>query len=72
MTKGPTMKDAIESGNGTLHGAIDYWQKRALDAEAELEAFQSADETTRKLADNYMALTCQTKDRDWETGPLIL
>jgi hypothetical protein len=26
---GPTMDDAIAAGNGTLHGAIDYWQERA-------------------------------------------
>lgn len=25
----PTMSDAIAAGDGTLHGAIDYWQQRA-------------------------------------------
>jgi hypothetical protein len=30
----PTMADAIAAGDGTLHGAIDYWQERALKAEA--------------------------------------
>lgn len=30
----PTMADAIAAGDGTLHGAIDYWQARALKAEA--------------------------------------
>ena len=34
QTTVPTMDDAIAAGNGTLHGAIDYWQKRALDAES--------------------------------------
>ena len=29
----PTMADAIAAGDGTLHGAIDYWQQRALKAE---------------------------------------
>lgn len=29
-----TMDDAIAAGDGTLHGAIDYWQQRALKAEA--------------------------------------
>ena len=29
----PTMADAIAAGDGTLHGAIDYWQERALKAE---------------------------------------
>lgn len=28
--------EAVASGDGTLHGAIDYWQKRALEAEAKL------------------------------------
>lgn len=31
----PTLDDAIAAGDGTLHGAIDYWQKRALKAEAQ-------------------------------------
>ena len=30
---GPTMDDAIAAGDGTLHGAIDHWMNRALDAE---------------------------------------
>ena len=29
----PTMDDAIAAGDGTLHGAIDHWMNRALDAE---------------------------------------
>ena len=32
----PTMADALAAGDGTLHGAIDYWQQRALAAEAQL------------------------------------
>lgn len=32
--------EAIAAGDGTLHGAIDYWQERALKAEA--DAFQMA------------------------------
>lgn len=30
----PTMSDAIAAGDSTLHGAVDYWQQRALRAEA--------------------------------------
>lgn len=30
---GPTMADALAAGDGTLHGAIDYWQQRAQAAE---------------------------------------
>jgi hypothetical protein len=33
-----TLDDAIAAGDGTLHGAIDYWQERALKAEAERDA----------------------------------
>ena len=29
----PTMADALAAGDGTLHGAVDYWQQRALKAE---------------------------------------
>lgn len=35
-----TMDDALAAGDGTLHGAIDHWQERALRAEAELAARQ--------------------------------
>lgn len=31
---------AIAAGDGTLHGAIDHWQERALAAEAKLAAQQ--------------------------------
>ena len=30
------MDEAIAAGDGTLHGALDYWQERALKAEARL------------------------------------
>lgn len=33
----PTMADALAAGDGTLHGAIDHWQERALRAEAALK-----------------------------------
>ncbi len=35
-----TMDDALAAGDGTLHGAVDHWQERALRAEAELAARQ--------------------------------
>jgi hypothetical protein len=35
------MDDAIAAGNGTLHGAIDYWQARAEKAEAERDALRA-------------------------------
>lgn len=31
------MADALAAGDGTLHGAIDHWQRRATEAEALLE-----------------------------------
>jgi len=70
--KNVTMQDAIDAGNGTLHGAIDYWQKRALNAEIELEAFQCADETTRKLANNYIELTCTESNTCTKCGKTVL
>ncbi|WP_372483807.1 hypothetical protein AB9H29_12215 [Stenotrophomonas sepilia] len=39
-----TMDDALAAGDGTLHGAIDHWQGRALRAEAELAARQPVGE----------------------------
>lgn len=37
----PTMSDALAAGDGTLHGAIDYWQERALKAEEALKKEKS-------------------------------
>jgi hypothetical protein len=37
-----TLDDAIAAGDGTLHGAIDHWQERALKAEAERDAARDA------------------------------
>jgi hypothetical protein len=46
----PTMEDALAAGDGTLHGAIDYWQGRALKAEAALASPQvQGGEVTTKL-----------------------
>ncbi len=36
------LMDAIAAGDGTLHGAIDYWHERALMAEAERNAAVNA------------------------------
>ena len=38
ITQPEAPADAIAAGDGTLHGAIDYWQKRAEEAEAIREA----------------------------------
>jgi hypothetical protein len=56
-SKVPTMEDALAAGDGTLHGAIDYWQNRALAA----EAARDVDETNKVLADNYLKLTAASK-----------
>lgn len=37
----PTLADAIAAGDGTLHGAIDYWHSRAIRAEAERERLRA-------------------------------
>lgn len=42
-----TMDDAIAAGDGTLNGAIDYWQCRALAAEAKLSEPAADDERER-------------------------
>jgi hypothetical protein len=57
---GPTMADAIAAGDGTLHGAIDYWQGRALAA----EAARDVDETNKVLADNYLRATAHHQGAD--------
>lgn len=46
-----TMDDALAAGDGTLHGAIDHWQERALRAEAELAARQPVGEPFGYCAD---------------------
>ena len=38
----PTMRDAIDAGDGTLHGTIEHLQARALRAERELAAYKQA------------------------------
>lgn len=43
------LDDAIAAGDGTLHGAIDHWQNRALKAEADLAAAQPVLESTQDL-----------------------
>lgn len=45
----PTLADAIAAGDGTLHGAIDYWHSRAIRAEAERDALQADAERYRWL-----------------------
>ena len=37
----PTMSDAIAAGDGTLHGAIDYWQQRASEDGRRIDAWAS-------------------------------
>ena len=36
LAQSSEMDEAIAAGDGTLHGAIDYWQERAFKAEARL------------------------------------
>jgi hypothetical protein len=33
MSDKPTMADALAAGDGTLHGAIDFWRARSIAAE---------------------------------------
>lgn len=45
----PSMEAAIAAGDGTLHGAIDHWQERALAAEAKLAAQQPMTDASRDV-----------------------
>lgn len=53
-----TMDDALAAGDGTLHGAIDHWQERALRAEAELAG--------REPVGEAVAWQVKDEDSDWE------
>lgn len=44
-----TLDDAIAAGDGTLHGAIDYWQERTLKAEAERDEARGESRQLRHL-----------------------
>lgn len=66
----PTMQDAIDAGNGTLHGAIDHWQTQALlhkeraekefslrlTADAELINARAELQSSRQQADLWKAM----------------
>ena len=51
------MDEAIAAGDGTLHGAIDYWQERALKAEARLA--QKDEQAEPCVCGNSMASTTE-------------
>lgn len=69
---GPTMDDAIAAGDGTLHGAIDHWQRRALDAERVLlsrglvleEAAKACEERERRANREDVRATCRLCAKD--------
>lgn len=48
----PTMEDAIAACDGTLHGSIDHWQRRALNAEQLLLARDLVLEEAAKACDS--------------------
>lgn len=52
-----TLDDAIAAGDGTLHGAIDHWQERALKAEAERDAARAALKTANANHEHF--------EREW-------
>ena len=68
----PTMDDAIAAGDGTLHGAIDHWRRRALDAERVLlsrslvleEAAKACEERERRAIREAVRATCRLCAKD--------
>ena len=66
------MDDAIAAGDGTLHGAIDHWQRRALDAERVLlsrslvleEAAKACEERERRANREDVRATCRLCAKD--------
>ena len=66
------MDDAIAAGDGTLHGAIDHWQRRALDAERVLlsrslvleEAAKACEERERRAIREAVRATCRLCAKD--------
>lgn len=64
------MEEAVAAGDGTLHGAIDYWQERALKAEAAVGEQEKATEG----ADWHRSIRTQALGafREWQkaTGAL--
>lgn len=62
-----TMDDALAAGDGTLHGAIDHWQERALRAEAELAARQPVRSST--VSDDMMDVVDRLGSEHDEVDP---
>jgi hypothetical protein len=66
----PTMDDAIAAGDGTLHGAIDHWQARALKAESALAAHHTAqaEATQQEISFKYAEAFSRGHDAGWASA----
>ena len=68
------MQEAIDAGDGTLHGAIEYWHKEALHLRAELAACREDAERYRWLRDDCggFEITVREENEDgyesWVSG----
>lgn len=63
------MAEAIAAGDGTLHGAIDYWQERAIKAEAALSAKPAADGVTEAEVEAAWLAYARAAEADGFEGP---
>ncbi|WP_313080571.1 hypothetical protein [Pulveribacter sp.] len=60
---GPTMDEAVAAVDGTLHGAIDYWQQRALEAEQRVAPAAQGDADRLDFLDKAHAGGVRLDDR---------
>ena len=61
------MQEAIGAGDGTLHGAIEYWHAEALRLRAELAQCQQEMQQIRQMGDTIPLPVCEAYGELWMT-----